>query len=183
MNALTPTTREALIQRFNACHESFRSAAAASEPLMVEQVNKAAEMGVLLKELLGCESVTRARLVDWLAKNPGRLTEENSEWLMNYISVSNKTGQVKKFSDAPRIVVQLAFQCAGLLPPETGRETEQISHIQPPSIASWKIRSDLEKHFGSLFKTLDRWDDIQRDSVRTEIEKAKTYLEELEGKL
>lgn len=184
MNAVTLETKNALIDRFNCCHGEFMAAAKASEPLLQTQIGKVAEMGLLLKELIGCEAVTRARLVDWLARNPDRLCEHHVDWLMNYVAVSNKIGQMEfRFQDIPRAVVQLVFQCAGLLPADTGREVEQVSRELAPATMAWKFRSDLEKHFGNLLKGTENWDDVQRQSVRTEIGKAKIYLEKLESEL
>lgn len=184
MNSVSNQTKEALIDRFNLCHGEFMAAAKASEPLLVTQVGKVAEMGVLIKELIGCDSVTRVRLVDWLSRNPGRLCEDSIDWLMNYVAVSNKIGQIEfKFQDIPKTVMQIVFQCAGLLPAETGREIEQTSRALPPATMAWKFRSDLEKHFGNLLKGSGDWDEAQCESVRNEISKAKSYLAVLEDKL
>ena len=183
MNALPTKTKDALVSQFNQLHREFITAAKACEPLLVQQVKQAAEMGVIIKELLGIEAVTKSRLAGWLEANPGRLCETHVDWLMNYVSVANKTGDVNAFADVPRTVAQMTFQCAGILPEETGREAEQKSHALPPCTVVWNLRMSLQKQFDSLVADLADFDDDQRQTVKVEIKKAITYLEQLEAKL
>jgi hypothetical protein len=183
MNILPIKTKDALVKQFNERHFEFLVAARASEPLLVEQINKAVELGVILKELLGVEAVTKSRLADWLAANPGRLCEQHIEWLMNYVAVSAKIEQVKTFAEVPRNVSQMVLQCAGILPEDTGREMEQRSHALPPCTVAWKLRMHIVKHFDSLLTEMDAFDEDQRRTVKAEIGKARAYLESLEAKL
>ena len=183
MNTLPVKTKDALVKQFNARHAEFMTAARASEPLLVTQINKATELGVILRELLGVEAVTKSRLADWLAGNPGRLCEQHIEWLMNYVAVSSKIEQVKSFAEVPRAVSQMVLQCAGILPEETGREAEQKSHALPPCTVAWNLRMNMQKHFDSLVADLVDFDEDQKQTVKVEIGKARTYLENLEAKL
>lgn len=187
-NQLAIRANTALIKDFNKSHKRFMSAATAAAPKMVKAINENRVMGILLKELLGRENITENCLREWLRDNqagPGpHLAETEIAWLMNFVRISNKMqGELALFGDAPREVVQMTLQCAGLLPAECGREGLQASHELTPSVQSWKVFTDFKVKFEGMLKTLPDWDAGQRAAVRQNIEKTRRFLVELESKL
>jgi hypothetical protein len=183
-NKITIPAKTALIKQFNKAHGRFLKAATAAAPKMVKAINENRVMGIMLKELLGRENITENCLREWLRVNPNQLAETEVAWLMNFVRVSNKMqGELKLFADAPREVVQMTLQCAGLLPAEAGRDGLQNSHELTPSVASWKYATDIRLKFESIFKNFNEWDAETRQSVRQNIHKTKTFLDELESKL
>jgi hypothetical protein len=182
--ALPIDVKDSLVKRFNKEHAKFIAAASSAAPAMVEAINTGRELGILLKELLGRENITENCLAGWLQDNPGALAETHSGWLMNYVRISNKLqGELKLFADAPREVVQMSLQCAGLLPPEAGRDGAQQRHEIAPVSVAWKCLTDLRLKFEGLAKSATNWDEETRSCVIRDIGKTRDYLQELEQQL
>lgn len=181
---LPALTKETLVQQFNKAHSYFIEAATAAAPQMVKAINQNRVMGILLKELLGRENITENCLREWIRLNPNQLAEQEICWLMNFVRVSNKMqGELQLFADAPREVVQMTLQCAGLLPAEAARELAQTSHELTPSVQSWKYATDLRVKFEGMLKNAPQWDDVTRQAVKENIEKTIKFLAEIESKI
>jgi hypothetical protein len=151
---------------------------------MVTAINRARHMGILLKELLGRENVTENCVREWLRQNPGKLAEQQTPWLMNFVRVSNKVqGELKLFADAPREVVQMTMQCAGLLPPTAEREGAQASHELTPSVQAWKLTTDLKVKIETMMKSAPQWDSETRADVVANMEKTRQLMADCIKKL
>ncbi|MEN6533348.1 MAG: hypothetical protein ABFD89_06775 [Bryobacteraceae bacterium] len=172
--------KTALVKQFNKEHRQFMAANLAAGPLMVKAINKGRALGILLKDLLGRENITENCVRDWLRDNPRSLCETQVGWLMNFVRISNKVqGELKLFGEAPREVVQMTMQCAGLLPADCGREEDQMRHEPNPISMVWKSLADMRIKFDGLIKSSPKWDDETRCVVIRDIEKAEAYLEEV----
>jgi hypothetical protein len=169
-----------LIQQFNKEHRQFMAANLKAGPLMVRAINLGRSLGLRLKGLVGRENVTENCIRAWLRENPGALAETQVPWLMNFVRISNKVPvQLALFGETPREVMQMTFQCAGLLPAPGGRIEDQEAH--DPNVASvvWKSLANMRASFDEMMKTAPAWDDELRSVVIRDIEEAEAYLEEV----
>jgi hypothetical protein len=173
-----------MVKRWNREHKQFMSANLKAGPLMVKAINKGRSLGLLLKGLVGSENVTENGLRSWLRENPGALRETEVPWLMNFVRIANKMpSQLTMFGETPREVMQMTFQCAGLLPAPGGRIEDQVAH--QPNVASvvWKSLANMRASFDEMIKTAPDWDDELRGVIIQDIEEAETYLEEVKRKV
>jgi hypothetical protein len=178
------TVKAALIRQFNEAHRIFMDASNSSARDMVRSVNYTRTMGFLIKELLGRENVTENCLREWLRDNSGALAETEVAWLMNYVRISNKMqNQPKQLNDIPNSVMQMTFQCSGIIEIPGARELAQTSHELTPSVQSWKFYTDFKIRFEGMIKAAPTWNEEQREAVRENIEKTRAFLTELETRL
>lgn len=186
-NKLAIHVKKAWVKVFNRDHRQFMKAAEKSAAEAIKAVNKSRVLGITLKELLQRESVTEnclSELLRTLQADGLELAETEIAWLMNFVRISNKLqGELNLFGEAPMDVRQMAFQCAGLLPADCAREGIQTSHELTPSVQSWKYFTDFKVRCEGMLKTLPDWDAHQRAAVRSNIDKTRKFLDELERKL